>query len=135
MIGKSCTALVVLASVAACSHAPGEAPHAVRSPDAPALVIQGSALTGDLLEALRHRVQNMTVTYPATGCPRIAFRGRTGGSPGIYVDGTRVGDACVLMQMSSSDVDRVEIYRSGIPTRAGIQSNPNGLILVYRIRR
>lgn len=53
-----------------------------------------------------HEVQNMTVTYP-----------------------------CILMQMSSNDVDRVEIYRSGSARSVGVQSNPNGLILVYRIRR
>lgn len=105
------------------------------SPDASALVVQGSDLSGNLLEALRQRVQNMTVTYSTTGCPRITFRGRrTSANPGIYVDGSLVGDSCILMQMSSNDVDRVEIYRSGSARSAGVQSNPNGLILVYRVR-
>lgn len=100
------------------------------------MVLQGSELGGhNFLEGLRTRVQNLTVTYSRTGCPRITLRGRrTGGNPGIYIDGTLVADTCVLQDISSSDVDVVEISRSGATRRPGIRSNPNGLILVYRRR-
>ena len=128
-------AFVALVLVAACTRARSEAARPVASSDASALVIQGSDLVGDVLDALRQRVQNMTVTYPVNGCPRIAFRGhRTSGNPSVYVDGTLIGDTCVLTQISSNDIDRVEVYRSGGASRAGIPGNPNGVILVYRIR-
>jgi hypothetical protein len=36
--------------------------------------------------------------------------------------------------MNGSDVERVEIYPSGNVTKAGVQFNPSGVILVYRVR-
>ena len=105
-------------------------------PDGSALILRGSELGGhNFLDGLRTRVQNVTVTYSQTGCPRITLRGRrAGGNPGVYIDGTLLADTCALLDLSSSDVDVVEIYRSGNTRRPGIRSNPNGLILVYRLR-
>lgn len=80
-------------------------------------------------------MQNVTVTYLRSGCPKIAFRGRrTAGNPSIYIDGTLIGDTCALGDLSSSDVDFVEIYRNGTTRRPGVRNNPNGLILVFRVR-
>lgn len=104
-------------------------------PDGTAQILRGSDLEGNLMDALRSRVQNISVTNSATSCPRITFRGRrSGGNPGIYIDGTLIGDTCVLQNLSGNDIDFVEVYRSGTTRRPGIRSNPNGLILVFRVR-
>ena len=86
----------------------------------------------------RARIPAMMVTYPSNDCPRIMFRGRTSGrnqgNPSVYVDGTRMQDTCILSQINVADVDRVEVLPSGDTSRAGIQRNPAGLILVFRLR-
>lgn len=130
-------AAAAAACLAACSPPRNAADVDRPNPDGSALILRGSDLGGgrNLLDALRTRVQNVTVTYPPAGCPRITFRGRrTGGNPGIYIDGTLLGDTCALQNVSPDDVDFVEIYRSGNTRRPGIRSNPNGLILVFRVR-
>lgn len=121
--------------VAGCSSTKRSAEPARPDPDGSAQILRGSELGGNLLDALRTRVQNISVTSTRTGCPRITFRGRrSGGNPSIYIDGTLIADTCVLANLSSSEVDFVEVYRSGTSRRAGIRSNPNGLILVFRVR-
>lgn len=125
---------MLVASACARPRSPVES--ARPEPDGSALILRGADLGGNnLLDALRTRVQNVTVTYTQIGCPRITLRGRrAGGNPGIYIDGTLLGDTCALQDLSSSDVEFVEIYRSGNTRRPGIRSNPNGLILVFRAR-
>lgn len=107
--------------------------------DDAAIVVRGSELpTGTLLDALRSRVPTMTVATRTGECPRIMFRGprsiRNQGNPSVYVDGTLMLDTCVLSQISTYDVDYVEVYPSGNSSRAGIQRNPFGIIIVSRQR-
>ncbi|MDQ3698559.1 MAG: hypothetical protein M3373_11135 [Gemmatimonadota bacterium] len=86
-----------------------------------------------LLELLRLRVPVMGV-QGATDCPHINFRGRntlfTRSDPAIHVDGLHASNTCILSEMSTIDLERVEIYPSGIP-RAGYRTNPNGVILIF----
>lgn len=106
--------------------------------DASAIVVRGSDLAGNLLDGLRTRIPTMRVSTPAGECPRIVFRGprsiRNQGNPSVYVDGTLMRDTCVLTQMSGADVEYVEVYPSGNTSHVGVQRNPFGLILVYRLR-
>jgi len=96
-------------------------------------------MSGTLLDALRTRVPNMTVTTRDTPCPLIFFRGprsvRNAGSISVYIDRTHMADTCILQQIVASDVERVEIYPSGQVSEAGIQRNPNGIIMIYRLRQ
>lgn len=81
----------------------------------------------------------MSVSYPTGDCPRVMFRGqrsaRNQGNPSVYVDGTLIHNTCILAQIQASDVDRVEVFPSGNTSRPGIQRNPFGLILVFRVLR
>ena len=102
-------------------------------------VVQGSELSaGNLLDALRTRVPTMAVSTRSGECPRIVFRGvrsQNQGNPSVYVDGTRMLDTCVLTQIPAADVDYVEVHPSSASSPPGIQRNPFGLILVYRLRQ
>ena len=90
---------------------------------------------GRLLNALRQKVSGMTVAQGQSGCPAITLRGRRlAGNPSIFVDGTRMADSCALVDLTTTDVDRVEIYR-GAAGPAQVAGNPNGSIVVYRIKR
>ena len=104
----------------------------------PSAIVVRFESSGNLLDGLRARVPTMAVTYPTNDCPRIMFRGRRSGrnqgNPSVYVDGTLLQDTCVLSQINMSDVEHVEVFPSGNTTRAGIQRNPFGLILVFRVR-
>lgn len=129
--------LVCGGAVAGCSGRPAPASDSV--PDGSAIIVRGSDLAaGSLLESLRTRVPTMTVSMPQGECPRILFRGprsiRNAGNPGVYIDGTQMLDTCVLMQISASDIESVEVYPSGNTSRPGIRRNGNGLILVFRRR-
>jgi hypothetical protein len=121
-----------------CSRTPAPQESGERPRDSAAIVVRGSELSGNLLEGLRSRIPTMTVSTPTGECPRIVFRGprsiRNQGNPTVYVDGTLMRDTCVLYQMSATDIDYVEIYPSGIASHPGVQRNPFGLILVYRLR-
>ena len=117
------------------AHPPQESGERPR--DSAAIVVRGSELSGNLLEGLRSRIPTMTVSTPSGECPRIVFRGprsiRNQGNPTVYVDGTLMSDTCVLYQISATDIDYVEVYPSGNTSRPGVQRNPFGLILVYRL--
>lgn len=130
--------LCVAASSCASTRTPENQPRDdERSRDASAIVVRGSEIAGSLLDGLRTRVPMMTVSTPTGECPRIVFRGprsmRNQGNPSVYVDGTLMRDTCVLYQISATDIDYVEVYPSGITSHAGVQRNPFGLILVYRV--
>ncbi len=90
-----------------------------------------------LLEALERRIPQMRVQRTGVRCPRINLRGQrsitTSSNPRLYVDGTLMGDTCILNQLSVGDVERVEIY-PGATSTPGYESNPNGMILVFRFR-
>src|SRR5688500_14479161 len=109
------------------------------TPDGSAIIVRGADLSpGNVIESLRTRVPTMTVTTRQGECPRIVFRGqrsvRNAGNPGIYIDGTLMLDTCVLTQMSSADIDTIEVYPGGHTSRPGVVRNANGLILVFRRR-
>jgi hypothetical protein len=102
-----------------------------------AIVVQGEELQGrgvTLLAALDHRVSGLTVNY-GPSCPEIQMRGVKSlfGSrdPLIYIDGARALDTCVLDDLATSVVKRVEVYPSGAARKPGYDSSRNGLILVF----
>jgi hypothetical protein len=134
----ACVSLA-LGALFGCARARGTQEVVERPRDSSAIVVRGSELSGNLLEGLRSRIPTMTVTTPSGECPRIVFRGprsiRNQGNPTVYVDGTLMRDTCVLYQISATDIDYVEVYPSGISSHPGVQRNPFGLILVYRLGR
>lgn len=90
---------------------------------------------GTLLAYLYGRIPGMTVDYGAPVCPRVDIRGRkslTGSSdPVVYVDGARTANVCVLQDLWTRDLSRVEVYPMGVTHRPGYEAHPNGLILVF----
>jgi len=132
--GRGLAAALLLTMLsAACGRGPR--PRAT-APASDATIVQGSELSGNLLDGLRSRVNGIVIGAGNTGCPSITFRGgRSTGNPSIFVDGTRMGDTCFMSSMPVNDIDRVEIYRSAGSTPAYAQGNPNGAILIYRTRR
>jgi len=128
--------LLVLAAALGCAGGTSTAARNSR-PAGSATVIRGSELSGNLLQSLRNRVPSMTVSDRAGECPRISFRGQSTldhRPPTVYVDGAMMLDTCILNQISASEVDYVEVYSNGLTGRAGVQSNPSGVILVFRVR-
>jgi hypothetical protein len=129
---------VVLVLVAAVGCGGGTSTAArTSSPTGSATRIAGSEMSGNLLQSLRNRVPSMTVSERSGECPRIAFRGQRAldhRPPTVYVDGAMMLDTCILNQISSSEVDYVEVHPNGLTGRAGVQSNPSGVILVFRVR-
>ena len=131
--------IVGAAVVCACT------PHRASSATAPApdvrdaggvTILSASLLqnqTRSLIEVMKARVPSMEVVDDQP-CPDIFLRGRstitTVSNPAIYVDGQRASNTCVLDMMSVTDLQRVEIYPNGQP-RAGYQSNPYGVILIF----
>lgn len=114
----------------------GNAQTSPESGGADAIVLRGDDFTGNVLDALRSRVRSANVETPTGTCPRITFRGvrsvTARRDPSVYVDGTLMLNTCVLQQITSGDVDRVEIYPGGNSPRSNIQGNPSGLILIFR---
>lgn len=129
---------IVVAVTAACSSSGGGGASEPSSTGA-ATVVRGSELGTNLLAGLRARVPGMSVSYPQGECPRIIFRGvrsvTNQGNPTVYVDDTRMLDTCILTQIPSSDVDYVEVFPSGNTMQPGIERNPFGLLMVYRVRQ
>jgi hypothetical protein len=102
-----------------------------------AIVVDGTEIQGrgqTLLRLLDERVSGMSVNYSGP-CPSIVIRGAKSlfgsNDPLIYVDGARALNTCVLDDMSSALVKRVEIYPSGVAQKPGYDSSRNGLILVF----
>jgi hypothetical protein len=128
---------LLAATTAACaSGSPSTTSTSERIPDKSAIVVKGSDLSGNLLDALRYRVPSMRVSTPSGECPRIVFRGirsiRNQANPTVYLDGTRMSDTCILNQLSTNDIDFVELYPSGNAARSSYERNPFGLILIFR---
>lgn len=90
---------------------------------------------GSLLSFLFGRVSGMDVDYSTYPCPSIQIRGRkslVGSSdPIVYVDGARTANSCILEDLHTRDLSRVEVYPMGVANRPGYESHPNGLILVF----
>jgi hypothetical protein len=89
---------------------------------------------GTLLSALSARMTAMDVLRGGE-CPVITLRGRTTvarpTNPGVYVDGARATNTCVLDMLNVGDVQRVEIYPMGIAQRGAYEGQAGGLILVF----
>jgi hypothetical protein len=105
-----------------------------------AIVISAEHLrdrAGDLLGILASRVSSMSIARGAR-CPQISIRGRKTLSgisdPGIYVDGQRAGDTCILTMLSPVDLARVEVYPMGLTSRNGYHMDGAGLILIFTRR-
>jgi len=85
------------------------------------------------------RLPTMRVTRRQNECPLVSFRGvrtlNAPENPSVYVDGTLMTNTCPLTDLSSTDVEAVEIYTSGATGRAGIQRNTAGVILIFRVRQ
>jgi len=93
-----------------------------------------SSSDGTLLAALEARMSSMGVLRGGE-CPQIVLRGRTTvarpSNPGVYVDGARATNTCVLETLNVSDVHRVEVYPMGIAQRGSYEAQAGGLILVF----
>jgi len=90
---------------------------------------------GTLLRYLYARVPGMSVDYASSVCPRVNMRGRKSvfgsSDPIVYVDGPRTANSCILEDLLTRDLSRVEVYPMGVSNRPGYEANPNGLILVF----
>lgn len=120
---------------------PGPAGSAFASPERTArgsrsIVLRREQLSGNesVLAALVGRVTGMTVRQ-AGPCPEITLRGpaRLQGvsEPRVYVDGSPAANTCILQQMRTDDVERVEVLPGGVAGRPGYMNHPTGLILVF----
>jgi hypothetical protein len=103
-----------------------------------AIVISGVVLeqeTGSVLDALVGKVPNFRVRRLANQCPQITLRSSVSFSsvtnPQVYVDGTRIGDTCVLDNLRARNMALVEIYPMGYTTRPGYATHAHGLILLF----
>ena len=87
-----------------------------------------------LLDLMRRRVAGLQV-QSSTLCPEVVLRGRstvqTSSSPAIYVEGMQASNTCILLEMNTSDMSRVEIYPNGVPARRGYKTHPYGVILIF----
>lgn len=131
--------LVGLLLFAGCSGVANPANPAGSQASGAELVLHGSEMSGTLLDALQTHFPAMKVGSQSNGCPALQFRGagsvRTAPSPSVYVDGTRMVDTCILAQMSTTEIDSVEVYPSGNTAKAAVPRNPSGMIFIYRVRR
>jgi len=139
--------LVLVALIAASSCAPPQTSRAAAGvSDLPGrnnpagFVLSGRDLHehgGTLLAFLYGRVSSMDVDYSAVPCPSVRLRGQKsmfGSNDAIvYVDGARSSNSCVLEQLLTRDLSRVEVYPMGVSNRPGYEAHPNGLILVFLI--
>jgi hypothetical protein len=105
-----------------------------------AFVLTGVALEdgpGSVIAALAGKVPNFRIhgQRVQAECPVITLRNavtfRDVVNPHVYVDGTRATDTCVLEQLRTIDVERVEVYPMGFTRRPGYGMHAHGLILVF----
>lgn len=102
------------------------------------LVLSGPSLAdgkGDLLAAMQGKVPNFRVRRVKERCPQITLRNAVSFqsivNPHVYVDGARSTDTCILESLQTNDVDRVEVYPTGVTSRPGYGRHSHGLILVF----
>jgi hypothetical protein len=90
-----------------------------------------------VLSVLRQRVAGFRISSTSS-CPEIVIRGRnsvrSSPNPSIFVNDTRSSDTCVLDDLRMSDIDRVEVYPTGVGPNPSYGTNSNGLILVFTRR-
>jgi hypothetical protein len=134
-------AIAALTVGACASNATSSGPRPERGMTRHAVSITGEQLHqrgSDLLGMLSSRVSNMRVAHGGAGCPQISMRGRTTVAgvtePGIYVDGQRAADTCILNMLSPTDLALVEVYPMGVTSRQGYHMDGAGLILIFTRR-
>lgn len=130
-------ALVAALVLGACASGAGWEDDAV-SGNGRGTVIAGAALAdggGSVLDAMLGKVPSLKIQRYVGECPHLALRNdatfRTLVNPHVYVDGTRAMDTCILESLRSRDVERVEVYPSGVSGRPGYPSHAHGLILLF----
>jgi len=140
---RTCLLAFLAVAAAACGSAPVGDTTAGRGALPANNSTSGMVLTGPdlyeyggaLLPYLYARIPGMTVDYSSPICPTVYMRGRKSllgsNDPIVYVDGTRTANSCVLGDLQTRDLSRVEIYPMGVSNRPGYRAHPNGLILVF----
>lgn len=92
------------------------------------------AAHGSVLNNIQSRVAGMRLRR-GIDCPEISFRGPSSvmmnTEPLVYISGQRALNTCVLENLNSDDVASIEVYPGGVSRRAGYQTSPAGLILVF----
>lgn len=103
-----------------------------------ALVLTGQSLEdgqGDLLGTMLGKVPNFRVRRIRQQCPQITLRNAVSFqsvvNPHVYVDGARATDTCILESLHANDVQRVEVYPTGVTQRPGYGRHAHGLILIF----
>jgi hypothetical protein len=135
------TAAVVALFALGCASAPARSreadEEASKAARGTAIVVDGEDIKGraqTLLRLLDERVSSLDVNYGGP-CPSIVIRGHKSlfgsNDPLIYVDGARALNTCVLDDLTTDVVKRIEVYPSGQAHRPGYDSSRNGLILVF----
>ena len=101
-------------------------------------VLDGRALEdgpGSIVAALTGKIPNFRVQRNSGECPIITLRNAVSFhgvvNPHVYVDGIRATNTCVLIQLRTDDVARVEVYPLGFTQRPGYGTHAHGLILVF----
>lgn len=137
---RTAGALVLLQSAACAGTGEPRDDRHHPSPTRNAIVLTGEQLhqrSTDLLGMLSSRIGNLTVGRSGD-CPEISIRGRKTiarvSDPGIYVDGQRAADTCILTMLSPSDIELIEVYPMGVTSRPGYAMDGAGLILVFTRR-
>lgn len=132
-------AVLMLATACGAVRSDGErsARGGVRMEDG-AMVLTGASLVdggGDVLRAMAGKVPNFRVRRIRDQCPQITLRNAVSYqsvvNPHVYVDGARATDTCVLESLQAQDVERVEIYATGVTNRPGYGRHAHGLILIF----
>jgi hypothetical protein len=129
--------LCLAAFLAACGTAPAETADDARPRPSTARITGAEHFHGrtSVLSVLQSRIAGMQVQRMDGGCPEITLRGRAslGGNnnPVIYVEGSRSANTCILEMLDPEDIDRVEVYPSGIAPGGRPPTSSTGLILVY----
>lgn len=103
-----------------------------------AIVLAGVALQdgrGDVLNAMVGKVPNLRLRREREQCPQITLRNAVSYqsvvNPHVYVDGVRATDTCILADVRTADVQRVEVYPTGVTKRPGYGRHAHGLILIF----
>lgn len=107
-------------------------------PTANAMVLKSEQLHllegRSVLEALQADVPALHIAQ-SSDCPSLSLRGPnpTPGliEPTVYVDGAAASNTCVLEDLSTDQIARVEVYPSGFTPRPGYAPNARGLILLF----
>lgn len=138
---RLCVALVIVPLLAACGKLGprnGSEQRGGVAMENGGLVLTGASLEdgrGDLLSTMVGKVPNLRVRRVRENCPQITLRNAVSYqsvvNPHVYVDGARATDTCILESLAAHDVERVEVYPTGVTIRPGYGRHAHGLILVF----